>query len=140
MNHTFFFSDFFPQEYCSAYSRYHATTVSDKYTRPVSGQRLGKRVLLLGSRFLIMQQIHCNNGRAVFSTWSVPRGYKRDKDWSLVRVLPCGGGFEYLHRSPASSKRRRKGNPVPGGITGPPCSWGDINTGTWPSRLGESRI
>jgi hypothetical protein len=35
-----------------------------------------------------------------------------------------GGGFEYLHRSPASRRSWRKGNPVPGGITGPPCSWG----------------
>jgi hypothetical protein len=41
---------------------------------------------------------------------------------------------------PASRKRRQKGNPVLGGITGPPCSWGDINTGTWPSRLGESQM
>jgi hypothetical protein len=37
---------------------------------------------------------------------------------------PCGGGLEYLHLWPASRKRRRKGNPVPGGITGPPCSRG----------------
>jgi hypothetical protein len=29
-------------------------------------------------------------------------------------VTPRGGGFEYLHRSAASRKRRRKGNPVPG--------------------------
>jgi hypothetical protein len=36
-------------------------------------------------------------------------------------------------------RRRRKGNPMPGGITGPPCS-GVINTGTWPSSLGESWI
>jgi hypothetical protein len=49
-----------------------------------------------------------------------------------------GGGFGYLHRIPASRRRRRKWNSVPGGITGPPCSY--INTGTWPSRLGESRI
>jgi hypothetical protein len=35
-----------------------------------------------------------------------------------------GGGFEYLHRSPASRKRRRKENTVVGGITGQPCSWG----------------
>jgi hypothetical protein len=28
---------------------------------------------------------------------------------------PCGGGLEYLHHSPASRKRRQKGNPVPGG-------------------------
>jgi hypothetical protein len=34
------------------------------------------------------------------------------------------GGIEYLHRSPASCRRRRKGNSVPGDITGPPCSWG----------------
>jgi hypothetical protein len=37
---------------------------------------------------------------------------------------PCGGGLEYLHRCPPSRKKRDKGNPVPGGITGPPCSWG----------------
>jgi hypothetical protein len=35
-----------------------------------------------------------------------------------------GGGIKYLHRSPASCRRRHKGNPVLGGITGPPCSWG----------------
>jgi hypothetical protein len=35
---------------------------------------------------------------------------------------PCGGGVEYLHRNPASRRRRRKGNPVPGSITGPPST------------------
>jgi hypothetical protein len=43
---------------------------------------------------------------------------------ALKSLDPSGGGLEYLHRSPASRKTRRKGNPVPGGITGPPCSWG----------------
>jgi hypothetical protein len=28
---------------------------------------------------------------------------------------------------------------VPGGITGPPCYWGDINTETWSFRLGVGR-
>jgi hypothetical protein len=37
--------------------------------------------------------------------------------------IPCGGGFEYLHRSPASRRRRRKGNSIAGVITMPPCSW-----------------
>jgi hypothetical protein len=32
--------------------------------------------------------------------------------------------MEARHRSPASRRRRRKGNPVPGGITGSPGSWG----------------
>jgi hypothetical protein len=36
----------------------------------------------------------------------------------------CGGWLEHLHRSPASRRRRRRGNPVPEGITEPPCSWG----------------
>jgi hypothetical protein len=34
---------------------------------------------LLGRRVLIMQQFDYKNGRAVFSAWSVPRDYKRDK-------------------------------------------------------------
>jgi hypothetical protein len=41
--------------------------------------------------------------------------------------LPLQGvkaDLNHLHRSPAIRKRRRKGNPVPGGITGPPYSWG----------------
>jgi hypothetical protein len=33
----------------------------------------------------------------------------------------CGEGCRIT--PPASRRRRRKGNPVPGGTTGPPCSW-----------------
>jgi hypothetical protein len=40
---------------------------------------------------------------AVFSLWSAPRLYQAT-DWD-----PCGGGFEYLHRSPATRRMRRKG-------------------------------
>jgi hypothetical protein len=29
--------------------------------------------------------------------------------WLAFEVVPCGGGVEYLHRSPASRRRRRKG-------------------------------
>jgi hypothetical protein len=61
--------------------------------------------------------------QAVFSTWSEQSAYKK---CSAVQnsSIPCGGGVEYPHCSPASRRRRRKGNLVPGGITGPPCSWG----------------
>jgi hypothetical protein len=34
-----------------------------------------------------------------------------------LRSHSCGGVLEHLHRSPASRKRRQKGNPAPGGIT-----------------------
>jgi hypothetical protein len=33
-----------------------------------------------------MQQLNYNSGRAVFSTWSVPRGYKQDEIWILVQL------------------------------------------------------
>jgi hypothetical protein len=51
-----------------------------------------------------------------------PRDYISDTEPNLE--IPCGGGVKYLHRRPASRRRRRKANPVPGGISGPPCSWG----------------
>jgi hypothetical protein len=52
-------------------------------------------------------------------------------------MFPCGGGLEYPHRIPPS-RRKRKGNSVPGGMTGHPVI-GDINTETWSSRLGVRR-
>jgi hypothetical protein len=50
---------------------------------------------------------------------------------------PRGSRFEYLYRSPASRRRRRKGNPVPGRISGPPCSWGIWMLGYWPPGSGS---
>jgi hypothetical protein len=54
-----------------------------KYTRALSGQQLSKHVpvkqtqhLLLGSRFLVIQQLDYNNGSGAFSMWSMPKGYK----------------------------------------------------------------
>jgi hypothetical protein len=48
---------------------------------------------------------------------------------------PRGGGFEYLHRIPASRRRRRKGNPVPGDITA--THPGDVNTEPEPPGWGS---
>jgi hypothetical protein len=44
---------------------------------------------------------------AMFSVRSMPRLITRSS-WHYGRHL-CGGGFEYLHRDPASCRRRRKG-------------------------------
>jgi hypothetical protein len=44
----------------------------------------------------------------VFSALSVQRGCKED-NWGDTVVSPCGGRIEYLHRDPASRRRRRKG-------------------------------
>jgi hypothetical protein len=38
--------------------------------------------------------------------------YIRFEVFTAVPVPPCGGGLEYLHRSPASRKRPHKGNSV----------------------------
>jgi hypothetical protein len=48
----------------------------------------------------------------------------QDEPTNECYSFSCGGRLVHLHRSPASRKVRRKGNPVPGGITGPLCSWG----------------
>jgi hypothetical protein len=43
--------------------------------RPLFGNGSVNTFPLLGSGFLILQQLHYNNGRAVFFLWSVPRCY-----------------------------------------------------------------
>jgi hypothetical protein len=53
---------------------------------------------------------------------------------------PRGGGFKYLHLTPASRRRRWKWNPVPEGITGPTCSWGIKIRGPGPPGLGACRM
>jgi hypothetical protein len=47
---------------------------------------------------------------------------------------PCGGVLEYLHRNPASLRRLRKGNPVPG-VQLDQLPLVDINTETSTSGL-----
>jgi hypothetical protein len=42
----------------------------------------------------------------------------------VSQSIPRAGGFEYMHRRPASRKRGRKRNRVLGDITGQPCPWG----------------
>jgi hypothetical protein len=54
------------------------------YTRAVSGQRLGKHVPVAREQILNNATVGLHNGRAVFSMWSVPRGYRRDEVWNLV--------------------------------------------------------
>jgi hypothetical protein len=45
---------------------------------PFLGNGSVNTFLLLGRNFLIIKKLGYNNGRAVFSAWSVPRGYKQD--------------------------------------------------------------
>jgi hypothetical protein len=51
----------------------------------------------------------------------------------LQSLSPCGGEFKYLHRSPESHRGRRKENPVPGVVTGPPyfCISSNLNAQLW---------
>jgi hypothetical protein len=48
----------------------------------------------------------------------------------------CGGGLEYLHRTPASRGDKRE--PSARGYNWATLFLGDINTETWTSRLGVS--
>jgi hypothetical protein len=52
----------------------------------------------------------------------------------------CGGGLEYLHHTPYESYEATKMEPSARGYNWVTLFLGDINTGTWPSRLGESQM
>jgi hypothetical protein len=67
-------------------------------------------------------QSHCNGG-TLFSTRSVPKCYKQG-NLVLAVSLPSKPSFEYVHRIPASCRKWRKGNPVPGSIVGHPVEEG----------------
>jgi hypothetical protein len=61
-----------------------------------------------------------NNGSATVGDvfYAVLAGALYGEPTGMTVRLPCGGGAQYLHRNPASRRRRRKGNPVRGSITG----------------------
>jgi hypothetical protein len=86
-------------------------------------QRLGKHVPAATNAKVTMD---CYE--TVFSVGSTPRPHNEDPGHNRLRYWGCdtssAGGFEYLHRSPMSCRGWRKGNPVPGGITGPHSSQG----------------
>jgi hypothetical protein len=71
--------------------------------RAICRQRLGKHVPAATDTHATIQILL----ETVFSTRSVQRGYK-ENNWSKFSSHPCGGGVEYLHRDPASRRRRRK--------------------------------
>jgi hypothetical protein len=75
------------------------------------------------------QRICDNNRTSIAGQWTCFLCLVRAKDLQEAQKVAwgshlCGGGVKYLHRGPASCTSWRKGNPVPGGITGPCCSWG----------------
>jgi hypothetical protein len=77
---------------------------------------------------------------AMFSVESVTRLYNEYQLALPVWVNTCGGRLEYLHRSPCESQEVTKSEPSARGYNWVTLFLGDINTGTWPSRLGESQM
>jgi hypothetical protein len=53
---------------------------------PFLGNGSANTFPLLGVRFLIIQQLDYNNGRAVFSVWSVSRSYKQGTKLAVSSV------------------------------------------------------
>jgi hypothetical protein len=70
----------------------------------VSRQRLDKQVPAATDTHATIKVLL----ETVFYTRSAQRGYKKDNRGKRASD-PCGGGVEYLHRDPASRRRRRKG-------------------------------
>jgi hypothetical protein len=56
--------------------------------------------------------------------------------WWVNKCTLCGGGIEHPHLSPASRRRRWKGNARPGVLTGPSFNWGTQMQGPGPPGWG----
>jgi hypothetical protein len=61
--------------------------------------------------------------------WNLQNTRRREFPTVYIGIFPGGGWLEYLHRSPASRKGKREGNPVPG----EDYNWATISlrTETW---------
>jgi hypothetical protein len=83
-----------------------------------AGRALSPRKII---HFRIFNRHHCDSCEDMGCCLSIQHIIRQyiTVQWRF----PCGGGIEYLHRSPASSKRRRKG-PVPGVYLGHPVPGG----------------
>jgi hypothetical protein len=71
----------------------------------VSRQRLDKHVSAATDEHVTINVLL----EIIFYTQSVQRAYKEDNWGKQTSSTLCGGGVEYLHRDPASRRRRRKG-------------------------------
>jgi hypothetical protein len=75
---------------------------------PFARQRLGKHCLKTG--LATEAEIHLlGNGSLVSATKDNRPKHELFGVVAAIRSSPCGGGIEYLHRDPASRRRRRKG-------------------------------
>jgi hypothetical protein len=82
----------YTSRYCSVWSRYYATTARKaNIPDPFLGNSSVNKFPLLGSSFLIMQQLDYNNATAVFSMWSVLRSLEL---MSSLKVQFCTGVCE----------------------------------------------
>jgi hypothetical protein len=59
--------------------------------------------------------------------------------YDVTRTEETGRGYHIPTVAPRVVESDEKETPVSGGITGPPCHWWDINTGTWSSWLWVER-
>jgi hypothetical protein len=76
------------------------------YMRSTPSKSTDVGSLLSGNAAL---NIHPQQWETVFSVGSVQRFIYTRNNTYIIRN-PCGGGVEYLHRDPASRRRRRKGS------------------------------
>jgi hypothetical protein len=83
--------------------------------RPIAKRWLCKQRPMLGNA----RSIHARNKTGTV----LPVGPCREGKILELSSTPCGGGFEYLHRSRRSRNMRRKENQMTGSISEPPCSW-----------------
>jgi hypothetical protein len=98
--------------YCSVYSRSYATAAREaNKQQPLLGN--GSVNTFPRQRIRTQRYRYCWK-RCFYSVCAKELQRRQLGRW----------GVKYFHRSPASLRRRRKENPMSGGTTGPPYSWG----------------
>jgi hypothetical protein len=91
-------------------------------------ERLGKHIVsakvVTSRNNMSCGKRYCHAGSAATMEHVILRHPHQQTNDNLccIRAEAISGEKKHLHRSPASRRRWRKGNTVPGGITGSPCS------------------
>jgi hypothetical protein len=82
---------------------------NDSVNKPAIHERNTRTGVARGA-FYVVRKYPLVRATDVFSVlWSDPRLYKEKPTIIDSSSYPCGGGVEYLHRDPASRRRRQKG-------------------------------
>jgi hypothetical protein len=104
-------------ENCTSHSRYHENIMAQSQRNGVIRRQFHGKHISMAKRYW-HNNWRCSVFRAVHT-----QAMRQGPAVGLAIRVACVEVDSNLHRSPESCRRWQEGNPLPRGITGPPCSW-----------------